>query len=315
MRIFVTSAYPDLEPLTSFLKLASYGQRHELADSAQSADVILFVENSRYHDDPFFSRLKRHPIVHAHRERVFMYNEHDRPWLLLPGLYCSMPTRWFNKRRQLATRYVRLLNPVDVPASGREDTLFSFMGRAESALRKQIVSLAHPRAIIEDTSKFDAFSSKGSTANHEKYADVLRRSKFVICPRGVGTSSIRLFECLRAGRVPIIVADQWVEPEGPDWSSCSVRVAERDVASIPKLAEELESLWPQMSRAARDVWARFFDDAVFFDQVGDGLASLLARRGRSEKIAQRIPTIPAGYWRARMTLHLIASRKLGVLLR
>ena len=35
---------------------------------------------------------------------------------------------------------------------------------------------------------------------------MLRQSKFVICPRGVGTSSIRLFECLRAGRVPIIVA-------------------------------------------------------------------------------------------------------------
>ena len=30
------------------------------------------------------------------------------------------------------------------------------------------------------------------------------RSKFFLCPRGTGTSSIRLYETLSAGRVPVI---------------------------------------------------------------------------------------------------------------
>ncbi len=305
MRLFITSAYPDLEPLKSFRAIAAHGVRHRVAESPQSADAILFVENSHYHDDLFFSRLKRNPLVHRFREQTFMYNEHDRPWLLLPGLYCSMPARWFDRSRQIATRYIRLLNPVDVSTSSG-DLLVSFMGRARTALRKRIVCLSHPNSVFTDTSDFSAFFSGTDTPNHKKYADVLRRSKFVVCPRGVGTSSIRLFECLRAGRVPIIVSDQWVEPEGPDWSTCSIRVPERDVERIPQIAEEAESRWREMASAARKVWATYFDDKVYFDRVGDALTALLSRRSWRESRAQRMPTVPGTYWRVRMAMHQLA---------
>lgn len=310
MQIFVTSAYPDPEPLNSFLAMAAHGTRHRLAGSLQSADAILFVENSHYHDDVFFSRLKQNEIVRRFRDRTFMYNEHDRPWPLLPGLYCSMAARWFDPSRQIATRYIRLFNMVDVSSSS-EDILVSFMGRAGTALRRRIVRLSHPRAAFIDTSDFNAFFAGTDTPNHKKYADVLRRSKFVVCPRGVGTSSIRLFECLHAGRVPIIVSDQWVEPEGPDWSACSIRVPESEIESIPRIAEQAESRWPEMSGAAREVWARYFDDKVYFDRVGDALAVLLSRHACLNSRARRMPSLPEAYWRVRMTVHQLAKIRSG----
>lgn len=309
MLIFVTSAYSDPEPISSFLRMASHSRRHCLTADPAKADVILFVENSRYHQDAFFSRLKRHPLVRKYRELCFMYNEHDRPWCVLPGLYCSMPSRWFDSARQVATRYIRLLNPVETSLSDKPDLLFSFMGNSQhTPVRARLLKLRHPKAIIEDTISFNAFFAIGNTKNHERYADLVRRSRFVLCPRGAGTSSIRLFETLRAGRVPIIIADQWVAPEGPDWAKCSVRVREDQIDQIPELVSEIDPQWPQMALFARKTWATWLSDEVLFDHMGDALSELLERRRIPEKLAQRVPSIREWDWRLRRAFHRVRSQ-------
>ncbi|MGA9041170.1 MAG: exostosin family protein [Terriglobales bacterium] len=299
MLIFVTSAYSDPEPIESFLRLASLGKRHRVTANANEADAILFVENSRYHEDAFFSRLKHHPLVQRNRERCFMYNEHDHPWCLLPGLYCSMPQRWFDRKRQRATRYIRLLNPVDTSPCDKPDILFSFLGNSQIPLRRKLLRLENPRAILEDTSSFNAFFANGHTNFHARYADILRRSKFVLCPRGSGTSSIRLFETLRAGRVPIIISNQWVAPDGPDWSSCSLRVRERNISEIAEIVSDAEPRWSEMANAARRAWKDWFSDEVLFDRIGDALTAITKERTTPESLVQRFPSILEWDWRLR----------------
>jgi Exostosin family len=305
--ILVTSAYADPEPISSFLRVTDYAARHSLTDSPANADAILFVENSRYHDDAFFARLRAHPLVRKYRERCFMYNEHDRPWCVLPGLYCSMPSRRFDSTRQAATRYIQLLNPVPTGVPGEPDILFSFMGNPKNSVRARLLKLRHPAAVVEDTRAYNAFSAEGVGTHHQRYADVLQRSKFVLCPRGAGTSSIRLFETLHAGRVPVIIADQWVAPEGPDWAEFSIRVREEQIEQIPSLLERFESEWRQMAFLARKTWATWFSDEVLFDRVGDSLSELLKRRRISESLAQRIPSISEWDWRLRRAYNRVSS--------
>ncbi|HXM63310.1 MAG TPA: exostosin family protein [Terriglobales bacterium] len=201
-----------------------------------------------------------------------------------------------------------MLNPVDTTLSDKPDVLFSFLGNSQIALRREILKLKNPRAILEDTSTFNAFFAEERTNNHARYANVLRRSKFVLCPRGSGTSSFRLFETLRAGRVPIIISDQWVAPEGPNWSSCSLQVQERNIAEIGPLALNMEGRWPEMADAARQVWNDWFSDEVLFDRFGDALAAILERRVIPEFAAQRIPNILEWDWRLRRGVHHLSSR-------
>jgi hypothetical protein len=308
MRIFATSAYSDTEPIESFLRLASHGTRHRLTTDVREADAILFIENSRYHEDAFFSRLKRSRLVKQYRERCFMYNEHDRPWCVLPGVYCSMPRKWFSRRRQRATRYIRLLNQVDTDTSDKPDILFSFLGNSRIPLRRNLLGLKNPRAIIEDTSSFNAFFTRGKGIQHSRYADVLRRSKFVLCPRGGGTSSIRLFETLYAGRVPIIISDEWVAPDGPDWQTCSLNVRERDISELGQIVTDLEPRWPEMASAATQVWKDWFCDKVLFDHIGDALSAIALDRVIPESLAQRIPSVPEWDWRLRRGIrHSLSS--------
>jgi len=100
-----------------------------------------------------------------------------------------------------------------------------------------------------------------------RYVKSIKDSAFVLCPRGGGTSTFRLFETLMLGRVPVIVSDQWVPPDGPDWESFSLRVKEGEIATIPALLERRATDAPAMGRAARAAWFEWFSEGASFHRT------------------------------------------------
>jgi hypothetical protein len=87
---------------------------------------------------------------------------------------------------------------------------------------------------------------------------MLANSKFVLAPRGLGTSTWRLFEAMRMARCPVIISDAWVPPEGINWDSCSIRLRESDVAELPTILEARESDAAQLGQNALYEWQRCF---------------------------------------------------------
>src|SRR4029077_18783462 len=87
---------------------------------------------------------------------------------------------------------------------------------------------------------------------------------FVLCPRGLSVSSIRLFETMRMGRAPVILSAGWVAPTGPRWASFALRIREREFARIPRLLEEREGEAVQMGERARKEWEEWFSEEVLF---------------------------------------------------
>ena len=68
--------------------------------------------------------------------------------------------------------------------------------------------------------------------NKQHYIDILSRSVFSICPRGSNAGSNRFWESIKAGSIPILIADDWVLPEY-DWENTIIRIKEKDwVAGI-----------------------------------------------------------------------------------
>lgn len=88
------------------------------------------------------------------------------------------------------------------------------------------------------------------------------------------------------GRVPVVISDEWVEPTGPDWQGCSIRVAERAIADIPRLLEEREGEALAMGNLAREQWQRWFSDEVAFHRVVDWCLQIRDRRRWPEAIAR-----------------------------
>lgn len=48
----------------------------------------------------------------------------------------------------------------------------------------------------------------------QSYNEMLSDSKFSLCPEGAGPNTLRFWESLAVGSIPVVIADNWVPPEG-----------------------------------------------------------------------------------------------------
>jgi hypothetical protein len=169
--------------------------------------------------------------------------------------------------------------------------LFSFMGSVRNAsIRGKLAGLRHPRSFFQDTSRdFERILNRRMDRRERldydrRYAELTKASKFILCPRGLSASSIRLFETMRMGRVPVILSDAWIPPLGPEWTKFSVRVRERDFEEIPRLLDDRESEAVTMWELARKEWERWFSEEVLFHH----LVELCLDIKRNRKIPERV---------------------------
>jgi hypothetical protein len=79
---------------------------------------------------------------------------------------------------------------------------------------------------------------------YEEYRKKLSQTMFSLCPRGEGLSSYRLFECIHANTIPVLIADDSVLPYEEDlcYSDFLIRYKEKDVTDINFLLETLHNV-------------------------------------------------------------------------
>lgn len=94
------------------------------------------------------------------------------------------------------------------------------------------------------------------------YYDSIINSKFVLCPRGFGLSSHRLYEVLAAGRIPIIISDDLILPLDKylNWNKFSIKIPECDLYQLDKYIKDfkLKNDLKLASELALSVWKKYF---------------------------------------------------------
>jgi len=149
------------------------------------------------------------------------------------------------------------------------------------------MQLQHPDQFLFDTTPYWPYGELPEEKQQEletQYQRVSLQSKFVLCPRGYGTSSIRLFEVLRMGRVPVILSDAWVSPEGPSWEAFSLRVAEADTYNLPEILMAHEADAIAMGYRAREAWEHWFGQEAIFHRVVEWCINIKAMRAQPETL-------------------------------
>jgi len=163
--------------------------------------------------------------------------------------------------------------------------LYSFQGAYEPGLyltpvRDWLLDLPpRPDALLEPRSEWhyeqavyreQVFGHPSDAARHaqlsseaDAYAATLQNSCFALCPSGSGPNSIRLWEALGYGAIPVILSDQLQLPGPPQlWQAAALFVPEMQaaVAALPGQLEALASdsqRLAAMQQAGQQLWRRY----------------------------------------------------------
>ena len=267
-----TTGDPGIDlPIPEWEVLAGHSQvGHRLVDAPAVADVILLTQAHMCANPLTLAPLRETEAWRRYPEKTFVVDTSDRPWCAF--LACTPACR-----RGVSSCPGNVLggtrgSPRIAFSHSRDETpdlLFSFIGGRHHPRREAVLALRSDRAVVDDSTGFNPYLPPSASSDDRRafYVATVSRSKFVLCPRGRGTGSYRLQEVMAAGRVPVIISDDWVAPEGPDWAAATVRWSEARVAELPGHLEEIEDRYPAMSAAAAGLYDEWFAESVSFDRI------------------------------------------------
>lgn len=114
--------------------------------------------------------------------------------------------------------------------------LYSFMGEGNHTLRNRLKELSNSKGIIKLRNSWHFKNTEELCKEYrDEYIQSLVESEFILCPRGAGPSSLRIWEALANGRIPVVIADDLRLPEGENWERCVIRIKEENVEQIPEI--------------------------------------------------------------------------------
>lgn len=240
---------------------AACGFVHE--EDPRRAEFCVLLEGNHLKTRPYARALAAHPLVSARPDAVFVFSYDDYPVGLLPGLYVDLADCMAGDPRFRTWSYLVPPNPaVARAAAGPESErrwLFSFRGSRTAPVRDRLLALRGAlgdRALVEEPLQLGFYQQ--TPEQQDQYVREMRESLYVLCPRGLGRNTHRLYEAMELGRAPVVLADGWRRPEGPDWDAFALFVAEERIAEVPALLARLEDEAVERGRRAREAWERWF---------------------------------------------------------
>ena len=235
----------------------------QVAHEPGLSDIILFQR-----DD--WAYLRQSKLMRQHPDKCICVSDWDKPSFFIPGVYASNEKCWLTNRRTETTNYffheggdaneyVKELSDHPI----EKIYLYSFMGKQSSRVRKRLVRyyvLRRPPdlpkdILVEATDQAAFVDIRYNDTLRRRYAEILASSKYALCPRGWGTSSVRLFEACQMGIAPVILSDRWIPIGGIDWSF-ALFVDEGQVRDLDGIIRSHESEWLQRGQHARQTFLR-----------------------------------------------------------
>ena len=283
------------ELMMEFARTDRFGV-HSVTPDPSAADVIVFVEQGTSGD--FDELVRYHSHVKEYREKCFIFESGDYAPPLMPGCYASLRKRHHDPARTRGGYYLRTdRNPYvefrPLPENPR--ILGSFIGSISShPVRTALLHLPSDEFLVEDTSSFALDVMMGKRGDDVRgafwvhFADCMAEAAFSLCPRGRGPGSIRLFESMRMGRCPVILADDWIAPARVDWRSCSLIVPEKDAARLPQFLRERKTQAAELGLRAHQEWEKYFAPDTCFHWLVEDCLDLKRNRRVPEAVAARL---------------------------
>lgn len=154
---------------------------------------------------------------------------------------------------------------------GLTDRRFFAMSQGVFWRRKILRILEHSNRITLQSKKRDFFSASKITVQgdmrevQKEFVHTILDSDYALDVRGYANASVRLFEILSLGRIPVIIDTERILPfaDVVDYKTFALIVDFRDVRKLPKIISEFHASltseqFEQMQRNAREAYVKHF---------------------------------------------------------
>jgi hypothetical protein len=152
------------------------------------------------------------------------------------------------------------------------------------------------------------FETTDSWLNHQlnekkSYVDLMVNSKFCLCPAGWAPVSFRIYESMALGRCPVILADEFVPPQGPNWRKFALFYPEHKVQDLKTFLRSHEFRYQDLGAKAFRAWDDYFSAGKIEKYCADHLVQLIRSTPPTSKREelQRWRSLRV-YWRNKWTL-------------
>jgi hypothetical protein len=241
--------------------------------SIGEADFCVIRERSSYKGHEYPHKLSSDPLTGPCLHKIITINTEDGPSGLLRGLYTSLPRSRFDPRHHRAVPY-RVSDP-GTPSFGMEKKyLASWRGNVRSnRIRSKLLALfeSAPGFRLESTESW----FNHDPAERERYAELIRSSGFSLCPAGWAAATVRIYESMALGVAPVILAEEFVPPSGPDWAKAALFVAQKHIGRLPEILEAARETATDMGECALAQWREFFSPDVIAGYYATSILGLV----------------------------------------
>lgn len=166
---------------------------------------------------------------------------------------------YFTNDEMKTFKYVKTINNCDYACS--------FMGcinthpirmHLESALK----TIKAKTYFEKNEDYFEFLPDQTKIDQQKKYRTLINNSMFFLCPRGYGLNSLRFFETLSFGRIPILISDHAKLPlqNTIDYNKIMIRLPEKEIHKLSEYVIKFmdENDMKKASKLARQTWMRYF---------------------------------------------------------
>lgn len=278
-------ANPDAKILKSVKNSLLLSTGVEEVFSPDYANAIIIQEKNSFKNFRYISELLEDPLVSKYPDKIFTINTDDCATGLLKGIYTCLPGSRFNAEVYRSVPYMEFPNEfVFANYSHYPEPIYlaSWRGNTKSnKIRSKMIQLFqdNDRLCLEST---DSWLNHNS---HEKedYVNLIRKSRFSLCPAGWAPASFRIYESMALGKCPVIIADQFVSPKGPNWKEFALFFPEKKIHKLSAFLLEHEHQADDLGKKALAAWEKHFSVEHISQYYADSLISLICSTPKVSK--------------------------------
>jgi hypothetical protein len=279
---FVSKEHTQLADATSFLDtiknaLLTYNFVEEVNDP-RIADALIIHEEYSFKNFNHKNKLLADSFISKYISKLYTINFDDSATGLLKGLYSQIPKLRLNPRLHVAVPnafyYVNELAFSEKKENINPKFLGSWRGNLFSnKVRTRLLHFLKSKTdcqIVHTNSWWNH-----SVEEKREYINLILNSKFSLCPAGWTSATFRIYESMALGRCPVIIADNFVPPTGPDWKSFAFFYPENKLKDLHSFLIQNEKFYLQLGLKAKEAYKNFFGAQILPQYYASSLIKLI----------------------------------------